>query len=261
MLHIYLLPVFNEETVLAKAVTVIQTCLDTIYVDKTQFKVIVLDNASTDATSTIAAEIQKNYPNTFEYVYISKKGRGNAIKSLCSLHLADFYTYMDIDLPIELENLRDFISPIVTNAYDISIVKRLGQRPFWRRILSGFHKIFCWLFLNISFSDPQSGAKTFSRKIALDIFPLSCQNGYFFDSEFLSLANSRNYKIIEIPLTWIETRFPERLSKVKKLRDSLWAFLAILEISKKNFPYRFYPLVSLFFIGVVAATYIFIKYV
>ncbi len=241
MMHIYLLPVYNEEKIINKSVALLHEVLSRQYLGSPQqFKIAIIDNASNDSTRVLVQQLQGTYQENLMYFYTSQKGRGSALKRLSREYDADHYTYLDIDLPIELDKLPDFVGPVVSGDYDISLVKRLGSRSFGRVFMTKLHQLFSCIFLNLPFSDPQSGAKTYNRNVAKTIFPLTHQTGYFFDTEILALAKLKGMRIKEIPLTWIESRFSGRHSKVKRLRDSLEAFLAIIDISRRNFPLRFF---------------------
>ena len=55
-----------------------------------------------------------------------------------------------------------------------------------------------------SFRDAQCGFKAVSRQVADDLVPLVNDNGWFFDSELLILAQKCGYRICELPVQWTD---------------------------------------------------------
>jgi dolichyl-phosphate beta-glucosyltransferase len=58
------------------------------------------------------------------------------------------------------------------------------------------------LFLMSNFIDTQCGFKLFRRGAARTLFSESKIDGFAFDAEILYCALQKNYKIIEVPVTW-----------------------------------------------------------
>ena len=57
---------------------------------------------------------------------------------------------------------------------------------------------------NTGFSDPQCGFKALSRRAARGPAQFARDNGWFFDSEMLILAEATGYRIREIPVEWVD---------------------------------------------------------
>ena len=60
------------------------------------------------------------------------------------------------------------------------------------------------------------------------------QNGWFLDTELVVLATCRGLKVGEVPIHWIERRFPERASKVRPWRDPVAAMTAQRHIRRRR---------------------------
>ena len=52
--------------------------------------------------------------------------------------------------------------------------------------------------------DYQCGCKVLSRRAVYDLVPLVEDNGWFFDSELLLLAQANGYRVKEVPVTWTD---------------------------------------------------------
>jgi hypothetical protein len=54
------------------------------------------------------------------------------------------------------------------------------------------------------FKDAQCGFKAIRRQVALDLLPLVRDQGWFFDTELLVLAEKNGYLIKELPVLWTD---------------------------------------------------------
>ena len=121
-----------------------------------------------------AAESYKKLINN--YLSISQKGRGRAIKQSIINSDADIVSYMDIDLSTDLDHFKDLVESIYLKGYDISIGSRLSKtskvigrkkiREFTSRAYNLLIKIY---FPKSKIQDMQCGFKAFSRKKILKV--------------------------------------------------------------------------------------------
>lgn len=72
-----ILPVWNEEKRVEKGVETTYKYLVQMGVN---FKLIIADNCSTDNTGVIGKRLEEKYPQNVEYIYIDRKGVGNALR-------------------------------------------------------------------------------------------------------------------------------------------------------------------------------------
>ena len=82
------------------------------------------------------------------------------------------------------------------------------------------------LFAFRGIRDSQCGFKCFSREAADRLFTVQKLNGFSFDVELIYLAQKFKLKIIELPVTWINSA----ASKVHVFRDPLLMFWDVLRI-------------------------------
>ena len=66
----------------------------------------------------------------------------------------------------------------------------------------------------------------FSREAADDLFAVQQMNGIGFDVELIYIALRRDYKIIDVPITW----YYDDDSRMRLFQDSLHILLEIWEI-------------------------------
>jgi glycosyltransferase involved in cell wall biosynthesis len=199
------IPVYNEEKCLRENTLALHE-----YLEKTahfSWNIVIADNASTDKTPQIAAELSSEYEK-IQYVHVSLKGRGHALRKTFLESSADVVCYMDVDLSTNLRYLKLMVEGIACG-FDVAVGSRLMRgsrvkRKLKREIFSrGYNWLIKLLFLN-SFSDAQCGFKALRTDVAKQLVPIVKNNNWFFDTELLLLAEHNRYKILEVPVEWTE---------------------------------------------------------
>jgi glycosyltransferase involved in cell wall biosynthesis len=200
------LPIYNEEEQLAASVS--ELCA---YAEKElqayDWRVIVGDNASTDRSPQIYAELEKTN-SRLGHVRLEQKGRGRMLKKIWAEEPFDVSLYMDVDLSTRLKHVRPCVDAIAFNGYDLASGSRLKRgakvvgRSLKREITSRGYiyiiRALAWSHL----SDYQCGFKAVSKEAALRLLPLVEDPAWFFDSELLLLAEKGGFKIYEEPVYW-----------------------------------------------------------
>ncbi len=230
------LPIYNEETILKENVQKILDFLGSSGLnDHYQLWIILVDNASTDQTATIAQNfiplLGKEGLGEVDYLFIPQKGKGLAIKTAWEKFRADYYIFMDADLATDLEALPRLIQEL-ENGADLVIGSRYlpqskTQRSFARLLISKIYRQIAKTWLGLPFSDLPCGFKGVNHKLITSLIPLIKNNEWFFDTELLFRAHRAGYQIKEIPVTWTETLNQKRKSRVGIIRVS-WNYLKAL---------------------------------
>ena len=201
------LPVYNEELELAESVGTLVRFLETNLQDF-DWKVIVADNASTDRTLAIAQELSAKDPRV-GVVHLPQKGRGRAVKFVWSHEPADILAYMDLDLSTDLKHFPPLVRALL-NGYDLAIGTRnlpasvVRGRSLLRTITSKGYIFLIRLTFPVHFSDAQCGFKAVTRKVVETLIPKIVDDGWFFDTELLILAEEAGMKIYQEPVTWTD---------------------------------------------------------
>ena len=220
------IPVYNEERVLASSVAILEAFLAE-NMSSYGWTITIADNASTDKTLDVAKELAKTRPR-LRYIHLDRKGRGRALRAAWSISNADLLAYMDVDLSSGLESFPDLINAITTG-YDIAIGSRLHPesdtvRSIRREVLSRGYNIILRTAFGAPISDAQCGFKAVTRSCARALIPLVQNQEWFFDTELLMLAAKKGYRIKEVPVRWIEdpdSRVNIRKTVVEDLRGVL----------------------------------------
>ena len=201
------IPVLNEEHALPLC---IQRLIDfTTSLPEMQWSFLVADNGSEDGTLEVATELALSNPN-IRVTRLEKRGRGRAIRKAWLESDADVRCYMDVDLSTDLKFLPELIFAVANDGYDLAIGSRLLRdsevvgRPFKREMISRVYSLLFRSMFFTSFKDAQCGFKAISAEASEKLLPMVRDNGWFFDTELLILAERYGYRIKEIGVRWVD---------------------------------------------------------
>ncbi|GAB3149380.1 bifunctional glycosyltransferase family 2/GtrA family protein [Microbispora hainanensis] len=199
-------PVHNEERVLAASVERLHAYLSGDF--PYGFRVTIADNASTDGTWTIARRLAHELPGV-RAVHLDQKGRGRALRRVWESSEADVVGYMDVDLSTGLDAFLPLIAPLMTGHSDVAIGTRLSPwsnvvRGPKREIISRAYNLLLRSLMGARFSDAQCGFKAARTEIVQALLPTVQDEGWFFDTELLLLAEQHGLRIHEVPVDWAD---------------------------------------------------------
>jgi glycosyltransferase involved in cell wall biosynthesis len=231
------LPVYNEEKVLERSVKRL-----TAYMSRNidaDWNIIIADNASKDSTAKIAKLIAAHNKKV-KYSFIPEKGRGNALRKVWTSNKADAYAYCDIDLSTDIKSIKPMFDMIL-NGSDIVIGNRYlkgskASRKIDRLVLSKGYNTLVRIFFKTKITDFQCGFKAISARVAKEVIPHTISTNWFFDTEFLVLAETAHkYQILQIPVCWKEESQmgDGRRSKVNKF-DTIKEYIGWLYALRKR---------------------------
>ena len=188
-------------------------------------ELIVVNDGSTDATSTIAREalsnakidhrLLENFPN---------RGKGHAVRKGLLAAQKPIGLFFDADLSTPLSEIPKVIEPIANGDVDLAFGSRaldrslIGTHQSYLRDRGGrvFNRIVR-LTSGLPFWDTQCGFKAFRLDVCRPLIERAHVIGFAFDVELLYLAQHSGLRLREIPVRWNHTEG----SKVHFLRDSL----------------------------------------
>jgi glycosyltransferase involved in cell wall biosynthesis len=200
------LPVYNEQRVLADSVGRLHRFLTA----KLPFswRIVIADNASTDATPQIARALAYDLPGT-RVLRLEHKGRGRALRAAWSGANARVVCYMDVDLSTDLRALLPLLAPLISGHSDVAIGTRLGRgarvsRGAKREFISRSYNRLLRVVLRARFSDAQCGFKAVRTDVLPGLLDGVQDQAWFFDTELLVLAQRRGLRIHEVPVDWVD---------------------------------------------------------
>jgi glycosyltransferase involved in cell wall biosynthesis len=199
-------PVYNEERDLGPNVRRLHEYLTSQF--PFPAAITIADNASTDTTLAVAQGLTKEIPGV-RVLHLDAKGRGRALRAAWLQSDAEIVAYMDVDLSTGLNALLPLVAPLVSRHSELAIGSRLARgarvkRGPKREFISRAYMLVLRLSLGAHFSDAQCGFKAVRTSIAKQLVPNIKDEGWFFDTELLILAQRAGLRVHEVPVDWTD---------------------------------------------------------
>jgi len=216
------IPCYNEASRIGETV---RATLAYLSANSSEAELIVVNDGSTDATSSIVREalagakiqtrLLENFPN---------RGKGAAVETGLLAATRPIGLFCDADLSTPLTEIPKVIEPIAKGDVDLAFGSRaldrklIGVHQPWRREQAG--RVFNFivrLATGMPFWDTQCGFKAFRLDVCRPILEKADTIGFAFDVELLFLAYRAGLRLREVPVRWNHAEG----SKVRVIRDSL----------------------------------------
>ncbi len=199
-------PVHNEAAVLAASIERLHRFLSTSF--PFTWRITIVDNASTDSTWAQAQALSAVLPHVHA-MHLDRKGRGLALRTAWSASDARVVAYMDVDLSTGLDALLPLVAPLVSGHSDVAIGSRLAAgaavaRGPKREAISRAYNLILRATFGNRFHDAQCGFKAMRADVAAKLLPEVLDDGWFFDTELLLLAEHNGLRIHEVPVDWVD---------------------------------------------------------
>lgn len=246
------IPCLDEELSIAKVVADFRAALP-------DARIVVVDNASTDATAEVAAAAGA------EVIRETRKGKGFALLTgLRRAAPADIFVMVDGDDTYPADQVGSLIDRIHDGA-DMVIGTRLhdaggGAFPMGHSWGNRLFIIAVRLLFGIRTQDLFSGYRALSKRL-LEHSPLIAQ-GFEIEAELSIQAVAKRFRVDEVPVVY-RARTGESESKLRTLRDGYRILLAILTFFRDYRPLTFFGTTALLFLvaalssgGVVIREYV-----
>jgi putative flippase GtrA len=200
------IPVYNEENELEASVQRLHAYLTERF--PLSWLVTIADNASTDRTWGIACRLA-NELDGVQALHLDQKGRGRVLRSAWLASTARVVAYMDVDLSTDLDALLPLVAPLVSGHSEVAIGTRLASaahvvRGPKREFISRVYNLLLKVVLRTGVSDAQCGFKAVRADVARELLPMVEDDGWFFDTELLALAEHNGLRVHEVPVDWID---------------------------------------------------------
>ena len=174
-----------------------------------RFRITVADNASTDGTLAVARRVAAELP-AVAVVHLAEKGRGRALRAVWSASDAPVLAYMDVDLSTDLAALLPLVAPLLSGHSDLAIGTRLARGS---RVVRGaeaggdlprLQPASCAARWRPGSPTRSAGSRRSAPTSPPALLPLVEDDGWFFDTELLVLAERSGLRIHEVPVDWVD---------------------------------------------------------
>lgn len=197
-----LIPVYNEEEIIEKAIDTLRHWLQK---EGVPFELLVVDNGSTDATFEVARRIAGVHQDVRVF-HIDHRTVGGAFWTAVDNASFDWLMTIDADLSVDLSFLLDAYK--LLNQYDLVVGSKVAgsqDRSWIRKAGSCLYINIARRLMGIPATDYSIGAKAYRRSaIACYRGQTSGWTGYTI--ELLSLAKRDGLSISEVAVRCIDTR-------------------------------------------------------
>ena len=193
--------------------------------------VLVVDDGSPDGTGAMVDSIAAANPRVHVIHRAGKLGLGTAYVAGFKWALARDYQFifeMDADFSHAPERLPEFLQAIQTADLVLGSRYQNGQVnvvnwPMGRLFLSYSANIYARRVTGLPIFDATGGFKCFRRRVleSIDLDDIK-SNGYAFQIEMTVRAWKKGFRIVEIPIVFVDrTEGSSKMSK-KIVREAVW---------------------------------------
>ena len=196
-----------------------------------RLEVLVVDDGSPDGTGAIVDTLAARNPRVHVLHRARKLGLGTAYLAGFRWALERDYAYvfeMDADFSHDPAHLPQFLDAI--RQADLVLGSRYRDNrvtvvnwPMSRLLLSFFANIYARVITGLPLYDATGGFKCFRREVlqAIDLQDVR-SNGYAFQIEMSFRAWRRGFRIVEIPIVFVDrTEGQSKMSK-RIVREAVW---------------------------------------
>lgn len=200
------------------------------------FHVLVVDDGSPDGTGQIVKDLQNEFSGRLHIEERSgKMGLGTAYIHGFKWALERDYGYvfeMDADFSHNPEHLQRLYDACADGGADMSVGSRYvkGGRimnwPVNRKLLSYFASLYVRMVLWISVKDTTAGFKCYTRKVlqTIDLEDIWFI-GYAFQIEMKYMAIKHGFKVVEVPITFIDRQLGTSKMSMSIFKEAFWGVL------------------------------------
>ena len=219
-----IIPTYNEATNIPQLVPLVLK-------QDPRLEVLVVDDNSPDGTGQIADQLAEPEPRVHVLHREGKQGLGTAYRAGFRWAIEREYDYvfeMDADFSHDPKHLPQFLKAVE----DADLV--LGSRyldkkvtvvnwPMTRLLLSYFANVYARVVTGLKLWDATGGFKCFRRKVleAIDLDSVR-SNGYAFQIEMSFRAWRRGFRIVEIPIVFVDRTEGQSKMSGSIVREAIW---------------------------------------
>ena len=219
-----IVPTFNERENISRLI-------EAVLEEDRRLEVLVVDDGSPDGTGDIVEALAEKDKRVHLLRRPRKMGLGTAYIAGFKWSLEQRYDYvleMDADFSHDPAHLPEFLRVIQTADLVLGSRYRDGKVtivnwPINRLLLSYFANVYARIVTGVALWDSTGGFKCYRRTVleAIDLDDVR-SNGYAFQIEMSFRAWRKNFRIVEIPIVFVD-RF-EGTSKMSKaiVREAVW---------------------------------------
>lgn len=232
--NLVIIPTYNE-------IENIEAMVRKVFSLNVPFNLLIIDDGSPDGTAAKVKQLQAEYEGLFIEERKGKLGLGTAYIHGFKWALKKNYDYifeMDCDFSHNPDDLIRLLSAC-ENGADVAVGSRYvkgGNVSNWDRkriLLSFFASLYVRIILWFNVKDTTAGFKCYKRKVLESINLEGIKfMGYAFQIEMKYTAFRKGFKIVEVPITFVDRVLGTSKMSTKIFKE---AFLGVLQMRFKKY--------------------------
>jgi dolichol-phosphate mannosyltransferase len=226
--NLVIIPTYNEKENIEKMIR-------KVFSLPTPFHLLIVEDNSPDGTAEIVKTLQEEFPNQLHMLErAGKLGLGTAYIAGFNWALAHEYEYifeMDCDFSHNPEDL-ERLCEAVNHGADVAIGSRyisginVVNWPLGRVLMSYFASVYVRTITGMKVMDTTAGFKCYRRKVLETIdFSKIKLVGYGFQIEMKFTAYKFGFKIVEVPIVFIDRQQGTSKMSGGIFNEALWGVL------------------------------------
>jgi len=229
------IPAYNEEKTIGNVIENIKKVLEKLHYE---YKILVVDDGSTDNTGRVATEagaIVYTHPRNYGLAETFKSEISHALK-----YDPDIIVHIDADGQYNPSEIPKLIKPLIKKEADLVLGSRfLGEIEEMPLIKKFGNKLFSWLVSKISkleITDAQTGFRAFNKKVA----ELDISSTHTYTQEQIIRAAKAKFKIKEFPIHFAKRKVGESRLIRNVFQYGLNALVTLVRIYRDYKPLKFF---------------------
>ena len=238
---IVIIPTYNEKENIENIIRV-------VFGLEKEFHILIIDDGSPDGTAGIVKRLQKEFPERL--FMVERKGKlGLGTAYICGFkwaieHKYDFIFEMDADFSHNPNDLPKLYAACMEQGGDVAVGSRycngvnVVNWPLGRVLMSYYASVYVRFVTGMKVQDTTAGFKCYRREVleTIDLDRIHFK-GYAFQIEMKFTAYKCGYKIVEVPIIFIN-----RVLGTSKMNSSIFgeALFGVLKLQWWSL-FRKYP--------------------
>ena len=223
-----IIPCYNEENTIQQIIELVRNALN-----EWEFEIILVDDASTDATSQIIKDLFLNEDTIVVITHELNLGKGAALRSGFNVCSGDVVIIQDADWEYNPSEYGKLLKPIQDGKADVVYGSRFKSGDagrvlyYWHRVGNLFLTLLSNMFTNLNLTEMETCYKVFKKEILENI---SIEEDRFgFEPEITAkIAKLRpRIRIFEVGISYYGRTYEE--GKKITWKDGIRAIYAIIK--------------------------------
>ena len=193
------MPAYNEGEHIYENLHIVSEILSGFIKD---YEIVAVNDGSTDNTRAEIFRCAKSDAHICLVSYKKNRGKGNAIKCGVEKASGDYIAFLDSDLDLPAEQLKEYVIALIQDKADVVIASKMHkdskiEYPAVRKVISFGYYCMLRVLFHLKVKDTQTGLKVFKAEALKSIIPLIKTQGFAYDIEILVALNCRKYRIMD----------------------------------------------------------------